>query len=147
MHVKPLALFSFFLLCLFVSCSDKAEKQYSAKDLKTDEERRFIFTERKQYFMDLKDARQVQASFKYINDTGDILFIDTIKTNCGCTVADYSRKPIHPKDRGEIIVTVDLPKMNGYFSQVAAVYFRGREPVVLKVMGKNVFTEEASAID
>ena len=44
----------------------------------------------------------LEYTFKFINDGKEALVISNILTSCGCTVVDWSRKPIAPGKKGEI---------------------------------------------
>lgn len=103
---------------------------------KTEKERKFIFKERKKYYMKLEDETQINVAFEYYNHTKEMLFIDTIKTHCGCTTVSYPRNVIRPHDNGEIKVNIRPPESDGFFSQTLVVYFKGNIPVILQVYGK-----------
>lgn len=129
-------------LCLLLACSNNPQQKNTQTGERTKVEQNFIFKERKQYFMKLENAKQIRAVFEYCNNTDEVLLIETVKTHCGCTAVDYPRKPIKPNEKGEVVMTVDLPEQDGYFSQVAGVHFKGKTPIVLKVMGKNIHTHK-----
>lgn len=118
---------------VLLSCTRKTQP---VETKKTEKEWKFIFTEKKKYFMKFNGGDTLHASFEYYNNTGEKQLIDTIKRTCTCTDIEYEHRPIGIGEKGKIDVTIDLEGTEGYFSKSIAVYFHGQNPVVLQVMGK-----------
>ena len=126
-----------FLLCAFsllVSCKDDVSK--SPSKASSEKNWKFIFKERKQYFMHMEKCDTLRTSFQYMNSTDSVQYIDTVKTSCGCTAVNYLHKPIKPGESGVLQVAIAMYGTEGFFSKSIGVYFHGQKPVVLKVMGK-----------
>lgn len=61
------------------------------------------------------------VTFKVTN-SGDIpLVIYDVETSCGCTGAEWSKKPIEPKKQQSIVITYDA-KETGQFIKTITVY-------------------------
>ena len=123
-----------FTLLIIIGCRNSPKQKANAPA--TQKEWKFIMTERKQHFLHLAPCDSINASFHYVNNTGKVQNIDTVKVSCACTNVRYKHAPIKPNEQGDITLTIDLKGDSGYFSKVAGVYFHGQKPVVLKVMGK-----------
>jgi hypothetical protein len=74
---------------------------------------------------DLKHMNPQKVNFRFRNVSGDSLFIDNVRTGCGCTVPDWSYAPVPPDSISTIEVEYDTYK-TGYFSEKIKVYFRGQ---------------------
>ena len=63
----------------------------------------------------------VTAEFVFTNPGMMPVIISDVKPSCGCTVADFPKKPIISGTEGRISVTFDA-KTPGYFSKTVTVY-------------------------
>ncbi len=70
------------------------------------------------------------------NNTGDTpLFIQDVKTSCGCTVPQWPSKPIKPGRSSEIKINYDT-KHTGRFHKTITVYYNGKDsPITLTIKG------------
>lgn len=64
-----------------------------------------------------EDAGMARTTFRYVNTGSEPLIVIKVRTTCGCTVADYSRKPLAPGDSAEIIVDYDPTGRLGRFEK------------------------------
>lgn len=53
-------------------------------------------------FGKITQGQKLAVSFKFKNTGSKPLVIESVKPQCGCTVADYPREPIAPGQEGEI---------------------------------------------
>lgn len=66
--------------------------------------------------VDLGEAMEgevLEYTFKFVNKGKDALVISNILTSCGCTVVDWSRRPVYPSKKGEITVKFDTKNKVG----------------------------------
>lgn len=76
------------------------------------------------------------ATFTFTNKSTSTLFVRTVRTDCGCTVAQWTGTAIEPGGSGTITVTYDA-ELLGYFSKSLAVYTNiQEEPFYLHIMGQ-----------
>ena len=80
------------------------------------------FDEDKWYFGDIKeDGGNVEHSFTFTNTTSKPVVILDVTSGCGCTTPKYSRKPVMPGQKGEVVVSFDPMNRPGRFSKGVAV--------------------------
>lgn len=64
------------------------------------------FSENKLYdFGTLNAGEKVSHTFKFVNKGNIPLIIQSVAPSCGCTIADYSKRPIPPNSEGFIKAT------------------------------------------
>lgn len=77
-----------------------------------------------------------EHNFVFRNTGSDTLWIDNVRTSCGCTSPDWSEDGVPPDSTGRIRVVYDS-RDEGYFYKTIKVYFRGlRKPERLAVEGE-----------
>ena len=82
------------------------------------------FVETKHDFGTIREDGGVHRhAFRFVNTGSQPIVVLKVGTSCGCTTAEYSRKPIAPRGEGEIIVTYDpMNQPSGDFMRRATVY-------------------------
>ena len=68
----------------------------------------------------VKHKQPLKINFNFSNNSMVPLVILSVKTSCGCTVADYPKEPIMPGKSGAISVTFDAEDI-GYFHKQVSV--------------------------
>jgi hypothetical protein len=79
-------------------------------------------TETSHDFGDLKQGKPVFFAFKFKNISAEPLVIETVRTTCGCTAAQYTEDAILPGESGEINMEYDAYKA-GTFKKKIRVFF------------------------
>lgn len=78
------------------------------------------------------------AVFQLKNTGDNLLVIDDISTTCGCTSANYAKKPVNKGENLDITVTIK-PKNKGYFEETITVYCNAENsPIQLKIKGNAI---------
>jgi len=73
--------------------------------------------------------------FEFTNIGDAPLIIKSVKATCGCTVPKKPTKPIMPGEKGQIEVSYDTKRLNG-FSKAITVYSNAKtERKMLKIKG------------
>ncbi|MFA4853427.1 MAG: DUF1573 domain-containing protein [Bacteroidales bacterium] len=75
---------------------------------------KFAFSEEIHDFGRVIQGEKVSFSFKFKNAGKSDLIITDAKGNCGCTIADYPKTPIHPNEEGTIDVKFNTESRKGY---------------------------------
>lgn len=79
--------------------------------------------------------RPVTAEFEIINNSSRTAEISKVETYCGCTVADYPRKKIAPKQKAVVKITYDAKAM-GHFNKLIDVFCdKEKNPLTLQMKG------------
>lgn len=83
--------------------------------------------------------KPVTVEFSFKNPGMMPLIITDVKPSCGCTVADYPKKPIGSGQEGKITVTYDA-KISGFYSKTISVYSNSEDKVTeLYIKGEIVY--------
>lgn len=78
------------------------------------------------------------AVFTIKNIGNNLLVVDDIDTTCGCTSANYEKKPVGKGKNLDITVTI-RPKNKGYFEETITVYCNAENsPIQLKIKGNAI---------
>ena len=94
------------------------------------------FSKQEHNFGSLKYKNPGDCIFEFKNPGKSALVIYNVKTSCGCTVPEWTKKPINPGSKGEIKIKYDSD-FPGVFHKTITVYFNGENsPVTLKIKGK-----------
>ena len=72
-------------------------------------------------FGTLIEGEQVVYYFDYVNNGEGNLIINSVKSSCGCTVPDWSKKPLGPGMKGSIIVKFDTSGREGEQKKVVTI--------------------------
>lgn len=76
-------------------------------------------------FGDVQHGQPVEATFTFRNTGKTPLYIDNVRTSCGCTSPDWADVLVPPDSLGYIRVEYDAADL-GAFSKPVKVYFKGQ---------------------
>lgn len=68
-----------------------------------------------------EDGGKVAAEFKFINESDGPLTIKNVRSSCGCTVPEYSRKEILPGDTASVTAVYNPSGRPGRFSKTLVI--------------------------
>ncbi len=86
-------------------------------------------------FGQVRLGHTVEHHFVFENIAAEAIALETIRTECGCTVADWPEEPIAPGQRGEVRVDFHADR-SGPFRKKIKVYFdRQRRAEILWING------------
>jgi hypothetical protein len=68
----------------------------------------------------IEQGKPVTVEFEFTNPSMVPLIINSVRPNCGCTVADYPKEPIQPGKSGKIITTYNAAS-SGAFSKSVVI--------------------------
>lgn len=85
-------------------------------------------------------AGYITCSFEFVNESDSAIFILGALSSCGCTIPDYPREAIEPRQHGEVRVTYDtLGRPAGPFDKtIQLIVGNDRRRIVLRVRGNAV---------
>lgn len=88
-----------------------------------------------------------KTTFKIFNDSKEPLTIKDVHPDCGCTLVDWTKKPIQPGEYGFISATFDA-ELLGHFEKQVAVYTNLKEkPFYLTLSGSVAQTLNSGKTD
>jgi hypothetical protein len=132
-----------FLLLLMIGCSfsgeDKkeaeSENEISADPFGGDPDFELL----EHHFGTIAPGEEVGARFGFKNSGDELLLIERVITGCGCTVAQYTEKPLKPGESGFVEIIFDSRGKRGSQFQEARVFFRGhKKPALLSIFAEVV---------
>jgi hypothetical protein len=120
-----------FLLLLMVGCNFSGESKKGADSENEASADRFggdpEFELLEHDFGTIAPGEEVGARFGFKNTGDKPLLIERVGTGCGCTVAQYSEKPVQPGNSGFVEIVFDSRGKRGSQFQEARVYFKGHK--------------------
>lgn len=75
------------------------------------------FTEDEVNLGEAMEGEVLEYTCRFVNDGKETLIISNVLTSCGCTIVDWSRKPIFPSEAGEIKIKFDTENKIGIQSK------------------------------
>ena len=92
-------------------------------------------TERDHDFGEIRQGRPVKFVFQYKN-TGDTpLTLETVRTTCGCTAAEWTEGPVAPGGTGEISVEYDAYQGGAFKKKIRVFFQEQKKAEVLWIRG------------
>ncbi|NJM24217.1 MAG: DUF1573 domain-containing protein [Bacteroidia bacterium] len=89
-------------------------------------------------FGQIKKGTPVSHEFTFTNNGNSPLVISSVKASCGCTVADYSKEPVQPGEKGFVKATFNAANP-GVFTKTITVNANTDDgAVVLNIKGEVV---------
>jgi hypothetical protein len=93
-------------------------------------------TSRDHDFGEIDRGKPVAFRFEFRNTASDTILLQTVRTTCGCTAAQYTETPIAPGATGSVNIEYDAAQ-NGSFTKKIRVFFdRQRKPEILRIRGR-----------
>lgn len=84
----------------------------------------------------MEQAKAQSATFKFQNNTDEVVFIKSVKPSCGCTVAEYTHTAIAPGDWAEIKANYNAATAGQFRKTVQVTTSASEEVVVLTITGE-----------
>ena len=87
-------------------------------------------------FGDIEQGKPVTVGFRFKNESGAPIRLETARSTCGCTAPTWTDAPIAPGAEGEILIEYDAYR-HGRFKKKVMVFFEcRRKPYLLYIKGK-----------
>jgi hypothetical protein len=84
-----------------------------------------------------EEQGKVTHVFEFTNTGGEPLILNNVRSSCGCTVADWPKKPIPPGGKGQIKAIYNASHRPGRFTKTITVNSNAENPiVVLRIKGE-----------
>ncbi|MFA8432927.1 MAG: DUF1573 domain-containing protein [Marinifilaceae bacterium] len=84
-----------------------------------------------------EETGKITHSFEFVNTGNQPIIINNVRSSCGCTSPDWSRKPVAPGQKGFIKATFDPRNRPGQFNKTVTVTANTSPSVnILRIKGK-----------
>ncbi|MCK5846574.1 MAG: DUF1573 domain-containing protein [Bacteroidales bacterium] len=86
-----------------------------------------------------KGASNVKTTFKYTNNSQEMVFITRVVKSCGCTEPEYSKEPLMPGQTADFKVGYTTTDIMGVFNKKLTVFNNlSTDAVILTIKGEVV---------
>ena len=75
------------------------------------------------------------CSFTFINKGKTPVVLNDVKASCGCTVPEWTRTPVAPKEKGTIKVTYNTNNVGSFTKSITVNSSAINSPLVLTIKG------------
>ena len=113
------------MICAVVLGFTFVARTASAQDSQKAE---FKFNEEKHDFGKIPQGTPVTTVFEFTNVGTTPLIITDVRPTCGCTIADFTKTPVNPGDKGSIKITYNAAFM-APFTKTIVVTSNASTPV------------------
>ena len=134
-------IFLVFLSVIVSNCGNISKKNADNSILQQSDTGTAVitFNEYEHDFGKVVSGEKVGCVFVFKNDGTGSLAIASARTTCGCTVPEYSTKPVPPGGDGTLEVIFDTSGRNGNQTKTISVRSNASTPVVvLKIVAEVV---------
>ncbi|HLW14323.1 MAG TPA: DUF1573 domain-containing protein [Flavobacteriaceae bacterium] len=112
---KSLILLATVVAFSLFSCKDNASNKIETESVVAAEQRDIEistfpvmnFDEDQFDFGEIEQGTRVEHMFTFVNSGDAPLVITNARSSCGCTVPEYTREPVAPGEKGELLVKFD----------------------------------------
>jgi len=100
------------------------------------------FSEEKHDFGAIPFKKEASYSFGFSNIGKSPLIIQNVKTGCGCTVPEWTKKPIRPGEKGQLKIKYNA-SFPGKFNKRVEVFYNGpNSPAQVEIQGEVQYPKE-----
>ena len=93
-------------------------------------------TETDHDFGELRHGATARFVFKFQNTQAGPIVLETVRTTCGCTAAEWTEAPVEPGRTGEVVIEFDANKSGAFRKKITVFFDKQRKPEVLWVEGE-----------
>jgi hypothetical protein len=86
-------------------------------------------------FGDIRQGKPVYFSFKYKNISAEPVVIETVRTTCGCTAAQYTEEAVMPGESGEINIEYDAYRAGAFKKKIRVFFTTQKKAEMLWIEG------------
>jgi|GEM_PF-645339 len=80
-------------------------------------------------------GKPVRHVFSFVNTSDQPLIMQTVRTTCGCTAAEWVETPIEPGQKGEVIIEFDAYIKGAFRKKIRVFFDKQKAPEILWVLG------------
>lgn len=87
-------------------------------------------------FGEVKPGSTVKCTFTFRNTSAEPIVLQTVRTTCGCTAAEWPEAPIAPGDTGDIRIEFDGNRGGTFRKKITVFFDKQRKAEVLWIQGE-----------
>lgn len=92
------------------------------------------FSESEIAFGRVKQGQKLKKEIQYTNSSQREIQIEDVRSTCGCTTSDPSKRSLRPGESGQLVVTFDAGTKSGPSETTVALHLKNTaEPAILRV--------------
>ena len=80
-------------------------------------------------------GKPVRHVFSFLNTGDQPLIMQTVRTTCGCTAAEWAETPIEPGQKGEVVIEFDAYIKGAFRKKIRVFFDKQKAPEILWVLG------------
>ncbi len=92
-------------------------------------------TEQDHDFGEVTSGKTVRFMFRFKNVTPEPLVLQTVRTTCGCTAAEWTEEPVAPGATGQVLVEFESSQQGAFRKKIRVFFNRQRKPEILWIEG------------
>ncbi|HNL38655.1 MAG TPA: DUF1573 domain-containing protein [Saprospiraceae bacterium] len=93
-------------------------------------------TEQDHDFGEVPSGKTVHFLFKYKNISTEPLLLQTVRTTCGCTAADWTEEPVMPGGTGQISIEFESSQRGAFHKKIRVFFDKQRKAEILWIGGE-----------
>lgn len=93
-------------------------------------------TEQQHYFGPIRADSTVRFVFRFLNVTTEPLRLQTVRTSCGCTAAEWTETPIDSAKTGEVVIEFSSSQHGEFRKKIRVFFDRQRKAEILWIEGE-----------
>lgn len=95
-------------------------------------------TETDHDFGEIRAGSLTRFVFKFKNIDNQPVVVETVRTTCGCTAAQWPTEPVQPGATGDIVIEYDSEKKGSFRKKIRVFFDRQKRAEILFVEGEVV---------
>lgn len=84
----------------------------------------------------LEQGSTSSVTFSFRNILGEPIVLQTVRTSCGCTAADWPQAPIEPDSTGTVLIEFDADRLGSFRKKITVFFDKQRKAEVLHISGE-----------
>ncbi len=93
-------------------------------------------TETDHDFGQIRQGHNVRFVFTFRNLLEEPIVLQTVRTTCGCTAAEWPEAPIEAGASGEVVIDYDAERGGAFRKKITVFFNKQRKPEVLWIRGE-----------
>lgn len=93
-------------------------------------------TEQDHDFGQVRAGSTARFVFRYQNIAPEPLLLQTVRTTCGCTAAEWTQEPVAPGETGEVVIEFESSQSGDFRKKIRVFFDRQRKAETLWIKGE-----------